>query len=355
MSLKTKKILAFLLPIQMIFYKLIGQFPEFVEQYYSNGIYLFIAKSLRFLLGWIPFSVGDIGYGLLIFFSIRWIYRNKSNFLIIPKQLFYNAFAFLSILSFVFHLFWGVNYYRVPLHKTINLDNTYTTEQLVNVTKKLILNLNAIHREINQNDSLIVSVPYSLSEILKKTPNGFKKISEIYPTLNYTKTSIKKSLFSLPLTYMGFGGYLNPFTNEAQVNYLPPLYHSPLTSCHEEGHQIGYAAENETNFIGYLAAKHNNDIYFQYSASTFAVRYCLSEINRRDKILYKEVAKKLNYGVFENYKESGAFWIAYQNPLEPIFKYGFDLFLKSKQQDKGIKSYSYVVALIVNYEIGLKD
>lgn len=355
MSLKTKKILAFLLPIQMLFYKFIGQFPEFVEQYYSNGIYLFIAKVLRFLLGWIPFSVGDIGYGLLIFFSLRWIYKNKSNFLIIPKQLIFNAFALLSILFFVFHLFWGINYYRTPLHKTIKLDNTYTNKQLIDVTKKLILRVNIIHHQINKNDSLKVIIPYTLNEIFKKTPNGFKKLSKTYPTLKYTQKSIKKSLFSLPLTYMGFGGYLNPFTNEAQINYLSPLYHSPLTSCHEEGHQIGYAAENETNFIGYLAAKHNDDLYFQYSANTFAVRYCLSEINRRDKALYNELARKLNYGVFENFKETSLFWDEYQNPLEPVFKYGFDLFLKSKQQDKGIKSYSYVVALIVNYEEGLKN
>ena len=355
MKLKTKKTLAFLLPVQIVCFKILGQFPELVEQYYSNGVYLFIAKGLRIIFGWAPFSIGDIIYALLIFICLRWLYKNRNNFFLIPKQLLFTVFAFLSILTFIFNLFWGINYYRTPLHETLNIKNTYTTEQLVAVTEKLILRVNETHHQINQNDSLKITIPYTHSEIFKKTPNGFNRLSKTYPTLNYKQTSIKKSLFSLPLTYMGFGGYLNPFTNEAQVNYLSPLYHAPLTSCHEEGHQIGYAAENETNFIGYLAAKHNDDIYFQYAANTFAVRYCLSEVNRRDKTLYKKMIQKLHYGVLENYEESSLFWDEYQNPLEPIFKYGFDLFLKSKQQDKGIKSYSYVVALLVNYEERLKN
>jgi hypothetical protein len=33
--------------------------------------------------------------------------------------------------------------------------------------------------------------------------------------------------------YMGFSGYLNPFTNEAQVNYLGPMYTFPATTCRE--------------------------------------------------------------------------------------------------------------------------
>ncbi|MDO1498958.1 DUF3810 family protein [Winogradskyella maritima] len=30
-------------------------------------------------------------------------------------------------------------------------------------------------------------------------------------------------MFSTGLTYMGYAGYLNPFTNEAQVNRLLPI------------------------------------------------------------------------------------------------------------------------------------
>ena len=49
---------------------------------------------------------------------------------------------------------------------------------------------------------------------------------------------------------MGYGGYINPFTNEAQVNAKVPQVRLPSISGHEVGHQIGYASESDTNFIG---------------------------------------------------------------------------------------------------------
>ncbi|MEM9680203.1 MAG: DUF3810 family protein [Bacteroidota bacterium] len=41
---------------------ILKQFPEFVETYYSNGIYIVISKMMRFSFGWLPFSVGDVLY-----------------------------------------------------------------------------------------------------------------------------------------------------------------------------------------------------------------------------------------------------------------------------------------------------
>jgi hypothetical protein len=42
-------------------------------------------------------------------------------------------------------------------------------------------------------------------------------------------------------------------------------------------------------------------------------------------------------------------WAQYKNPLEPLFKSIYNNFLKANAQDKGIKSYSYVVGLIVGH------
>jgi len=326
-------------------------FPDFINTYYSNGLYLYISKTLRYLLGWIPFSVGDIFYACLILFILKWLLKNKRFFYKKPKQAFTTIFAFLSVLYFTFHLLWGMNYYRNPLHKTLSLEADYTTEQLILVTENLITNVNSIHLKIAPNDSTKAVVPYSRPQIFGKTINGYLQLQKKYPDLNYHPRSIKKSIWSLPLTYSGYSGYLNPFTNEAQVNYLIPKYHFPLVSCHEEAHQIGYAAENETNFIGYLACKENPDVYFNYAGVTFAVRYCLNEVYRRDENKYEYLLQKLNLGVRKDFQESQDFWSSYQNPMEIVLKYAYDLFLKSNNQQKGIKSYSYVVALIVNYEL----
>ncbi len=54
--------------------------------------------------------------------------------------------------------------------------------------------------------------------------------------------------------YLGFTGYYNPFTGEAQVNTTVPQFLLPNIALHEMGHQIGYAKEDEANFSAYLAA-----------------------------------------------------------------------------------------------------
>jgi hypothetical protein len=347
---KKKRILAILFPIQILLVKFLSFYPNFIETYYSNGIYPVISNTLKLLLGWLPFSVGDILYIILIIFIFKWGYSNFKSIYKNPKQTCLTVTAFLSVIYFCFQILWGLNYHRNPLYKTLSLDNKYTTEELLYVTENLIIITNNIHLKITKNDSAKVIVPYSNSEVFEKTKLGYKQLEKKHINLNYQQKSIKNSLWSLPLTYAGYSGYLNPFTNEAQVNSLIPKYYFPLVSCHEEAHQIGYAAENETNFIGYLACMENPDIYFQYAGATFAVRYCLNELYRKDSKSYGGLVKTLNSGVRKNFQESQLFWDSYQNPSEIIFKSVYDLFLKSNNQQKGIKSYSYVVALIVNYE-----
>ena len=347
--LKNKKIiLSLLLPIQVLLVKIIANSPHFIEQYYSNGIYIYISKFSRYLLGWIPFSVGDICYILLIIYTLRWLMKNFKK--LYKKEQLLSVFSFLSIAYFLFHILWGLNYYRKPLHKNLSLKKDYTTEKLIEVTKKYITLSNSIHLKIADNDSTKVKVPYSREEIFSKTVNAYKNLQREFPNLNYRPKSIKKSILSTPLSYMGFSGYLNPFTNEAQVNSLIPKYYFPFVSCHEEAHQLGFAAENETNFIACLATLSSNDNYFRYAGSISSLRFCMRELYRRDKDIYDELLSKINKGILANYKESRDFWNSYQNPLEPVFKKSFDTFLKANYQSKGIKSYSYVVALLVNYD-----
>lgn len=155
---------------------------------------------------------------------------------------------------------------------------------------------------------------------------------------------------SLLQTYNGTSGYLNPLTGEAQVNDRIPKTGYPTTVCHEMAHQIGWAAENEANFIGYLAALNNNDVYFKYSAYRMAFGYLISELRRHDKNSYKEVIVLVNKGVLKDFKASSEFWEQYQNPIEPLIKKGYSSYLKANKQSKGILSYNYVVDLIISYQ-----
>jgi len=342
-------LIAFSLIPQFLLVKLVGSNHELIENFYTNGLYQFTSKLLRYVFGWLPFSFGDIFYGLAIIYMIRWVIKNRKRFTKDTKRWFAEVFSFIAVIYFSFHVFWGMNYYRIPLNESLDLEKEYTTEQLVDITKRLINKTNSIHLEITNNDTVKVVMPYTKEEILNKAPEGYKTLEKTYPHLKYEPASIKKSLFSIPLTYMGFSGYLNPLTNEAQVDALIPVYKFPTTTCHEIAHQLGYAAENEANFMGCLASIHNEDIHFVYSGYAFALRFCVNEVYNRDPELFKELVESINKGVRKNYKEVRDFWDQYKNPSEPIFKSTYNAYLEANDQEGGMKSYNYVVDLMVHY------
>lgn len=349
MKKKSVLILAILLPLQYIGIKILAEYPVFVETWYSTGIYPYISMVMRTSLGVIPFSFGDFLYSFFIIAIIRWIALRVQNRFRNPKKWIPEIFAIFSIIYFCFHFFWGFNYYRLPLHRTLKIKNTYTTEELVLLTETLIRKSNQVHDELTDNDSLKIPYDFTKAELLKTTIDGFDYLNNQYPKLTYEGKSLKPSLFSIPLTYMGFNGYLNPLTNEAQVNTQILKYKIPTTASHEVGHQLGFAKENEANFIACLATMHHPDPYFRYSGFTFALRYCLNELYIRDKTKADELLKKIRPGILENYKEVRIFWEKHANPFEPFFQYTYNGFLKANNQKDGMKSYSYVVALLVNY------
>ena len=349
MQRRTALILALLLPVQIIFLQILKHFPGFVEKYYSLGFYPLLSKVSRYLFGWIPFSVGDVFYLLIGVVAIRWIYRNFRRLRFEPLRFFLDIFAAVSIVYFMFHVLWGFNYYRLPLHQSLKLESDYTYDELLITTKRFIEKSNAMHRKLGYADSVKIDLPYSQTEMFKKSLNGYENLEKEYPQLGYWPRSIKKSGWSLGLTYMGYSGYLNPFSGEAQVNNLVKTYKFPVVACHEEAHQIGYAAENEANFIATLATLHNDDPYIQYSGYIFTLRYLINEVARNDEAQYYELEKTINPGIMASYKEMRDFWMKYKNPFDTFSSLFWDNFLKANNQSGGIKSYNYMVALVVNY------
>ena len=350
--MQRKYILPAFLLFQILLLKIIAFFPGFIERYYSNGLYVFVSKISRITLGEIPFSVGDIIYGILILYLLKSFWKTRKTWKQEWKNNVLKVLSVLSVVYFLFHFLWAMNYYRQPLFEKMKIERDYTDADLLDFTKKLIAKTNEIQSQITKNDSLKVVFPYSDEQVFAMNLNGYKKLSNQYTFFEYSNPSIKKSLFSLPLTYMGFGGYLNPFTNEAQVNYLMPKYNLPMTSCHEMAHQMGFGSESECNFIGFMASIKNENLYFQYSGYSTALRYCLSNWYARDEKVCEQLLKIINPGILKNYKESEDFWKQYDTFIDEGFHLFYDNFLKMNQQKEGMESYSKFVNLMVNYYKG---
>ncbi|CAM4153782.1 DUF3810 domain-containing protein [Flavobacterium antarcticum] len=336
------------LGIQIVVIQTLQLIPEFVERFYSNGFYPIIAEFSRHLLTGISFSVGDLIYFIAGFFLLKWIvnlFRKPKNWKIIAFQVARG----LSIFYFLFHILWAFNYYRVPLFDKMNIEKEYSDADLLRFTKEMIKQTNAIQVAITKNPNAKVVNPGTQQEIFEFSIDGYENLAKKHSFFDYRNRSIKKSMISLPLSYMGFSGYLNPFTNEAQVNDRIPTVNFPFTVCHEMAHQIGYASESEANFIGFLAVTQNENLYFKYAGYSSALRYCLRNWEVRNPILGKQLFKEINPGVIQNYKDSAAHWEQYETFIEDGFKFFYDHFLKVNQQEDGLESYSKFLNLLINY------
>ncbi len=332
--------------ISFLIIYLLSCFPSFVELIYYKGIYPLIAISNRWFFSFFSFSIGDILYVivllylLFLFFKLILQYKNiKTNFLSLSR--------FLLLIVWLFYLSWGFNYFRPKLSDTLKLNaKDYQLNELIKLGEIMKDSANFYHSRLSRNDTLPVVVTYGVEHILRNTPMGYKKISG-YLGQSYRFPVIKTSLLSKMISYLHVTGYLNPFTGEAQVNKYYPKFALPFVASHEVAHQMGYAPEDEANFLGFISAVNNPDPYFKYSGYSAALYYVLIELKKYAPEEYKKIMKELHKGIIYNYKEEYRFYKQHQTNYDTSKIY--DSYLKLNKQKAGIKSYNEMLRLLVSY------
>lgn len=161
--------------------------------------------------------------------------------------------------------------------------------------------------------------------------------------------SIKPSLFRKVMNFTGILGYYNPFTAEAQYNAELPHTYIPFTTAHESSHQLGFAREQEANFIGYLMGIHSSNADLRYSTEYFTLKSLLRFIVEEDPEFVKSVIQNYSPGMKRDRAYEKSFAFRHQGWLDDFFGFTNNLFLKSNQQE-GSVTYSYFIDLLLNYE-----
>lgn len=329
--------------------------PELTQFVYTNFLFVYTSRLLHFGLGWVPFSIGDLGYVVAGIILIRHFWKLKKNYGFKKSRFWIRLIIAIIPFYVFFQWLWGFNYYKLPLHEQLNVPYEYTTEELFQFAEKVMLKTNLLQATLSPSDSIAVYFSTDFDEMKKEVYKAFSSFeSDSTIQLLPSTKNLKKSIISGPLTYMGFSGYINPFTNEAQINAWIPASKWYLASTHEIAHQLGYGKENEANFIAtYICTQQKENKKMQYAGFNFALKYCLNELYIRDREKFEYLFNCTNIGVLKNFKEQNEFWEKYDNALEPIFKLIYGTYLQANNQPDGLETYSYVTALLVNQGLGL--
>ena len=343
-----KAILVGLLLVVLV--QIIGSSSYLIEQFYLPYFYTPYSKLLRFIFGWLPFSIGDVLYYLAIcwvlyafFYLVKKIWQKhftkKIAFALVKKML-----TFALYLYAFFYLAWGLHYNRKSIATTLNITTTtYNKTDLQHMLTELVSKINTLADSVPKEEN------FNFSNIKPFAVKAYSNVAVQYPYLQYTNTSIKKSMFSLAANYLGFQGYYNPFTGEAQVNTYLPNFMIPNIMVHEMAHQIGYAFEDEASFVGYLAMLKSDNNYLKYSVYFDMFLFASAELYNRDYKAVDTFVKQLQPIAKKHLVQFQTYNKQYNTPLADASNWVYNSYLHANNMLNGINTYNQVIALVMAY------
>ena len=298
------------------------------------------------LFAGVPFSVGDVFYvvlGVVLLYFLIKICSKRSRSTHLVKLL-----ILLNILYFLYQIFWGMLYFQKPISESLPpeevkieevealatkyLEICKTIRPLVNEDKRgvfTISNYGIIQEEIIQNQAALPAI--------------------INPKKGIGIINLKPSLYGRIMSYTSILGYYNPFTSEAQYNAQLPATFLPFTFAHESAHQMGYAREQEANFIGYLVGSNSDNLDLRYSTDYFVLKSLLNALAEKNPKFVNETLNNYSPAMKRDRANEKLFVKQHEGLLDIVFTFTNDLFLKSNRQDGSI-TYSYFTDLLVRYE-----
>lgn len=293
-----------------------------------------------------PFSTGDLVYLILGF------YLAFNTILLFKKSKRQNAFRRLlicvNVFYFLYQIFWGMLYFQKPLLSKLPKEEPSVTE-IKNLTLKYLdkCKSNRLNVKEDKNGVFVLQNEKAIKEeILQQQSHIPTFINSKKPT---HVESVKPSLFKGLMSYTGILGYYNPFTAEAQYNQALPSSYIPFTLAHETAHQLGYAREQEANFIGYLVGVNSQNIDLKYSTEYFVLKSLLNSLIEKDSAFVKQILDAYSPEMKRDRQFEKEFIAKHSGILDAFFGFTNNLFLKSNQQDGSI-TYSYFIDLLIRYE-----
>lgn len=259
------------------------------------------------------------------------------------------VFAFWLWAAAAFYWLWNTVYYASTFSERSNLQvRPYSVEELAKVTDYFAYNAAKLSREIKRDENGLWDE--DLDSAIKRAPQNYEAIEELFPCLEMESVEVKPFLFSNVQSMIGFTGMYTPYTGEANINIDAPPFLIPSTICHEMTHQRMVASEAECNFVGITACIICDDMVYQYAGYLSGLIHLSNALypvspETWDQIVQQRFTKEL----YTDWVYNGEYWRQFESPIEEISNEVYDKFLKHNDQKLGNKSYGACVDLIIDH------
>jgi hypothetical protein len=325
-----------------------------VETYYTYGAYPHISRALRLLLGWIPFSIGDLLYGA----AGLYLFVKTYKFLVLVRKgaskrglglrALKRVLRIALLVYVLFNLLWGLNYNRQGISHQLGLNvQKYSVDDLKALATVLQDRVNTLGARVNSEQRASLN---NNTNLFKEGIATYQQAQKHLPFLQYDYPSIKPSMYTGVGHIFGFTGYYNPFSGEAQLKTTAPVFIKSFVVNHEIAHQLGYGKENEANFVSFLSGRASVNNEVRYSTYFELYLYAMGDLRRKDSTAASELRRQWHPQVKEDYEAYLAYLAHSDNVIEPYISRFYDNFLKLNRQPSGKMTYNEVVAWLIAYQ-----
>ena len=364
-AMKKRYIIPTAAMLAMVLLNVIARFSTAFSDFYVTNIFPAITNALSFVSGLLPFSLGEIliilGIILVIIgvplTVILLIFRKNSR----RKTLGIAACAVLWVMCYItvtetMNCF--IMYQCTPFSERYFDSAQHTEEELTQLYAMLIDDANDLAKQVPRDKD---NRFYLTADASAEAAKAMKAAAEDYPQLKGYYPKAKQIRFSYFMSQSNLLGIYFPFTLEANYNGDMVETNLPSTLCHEYAHLKGVIQEDEASFISYIATQKSSNAEFRYSGTLDALEYVHNQIYESNitqaYYLTENISEEVTNDWFrflpdDYWKVNAEKEVLPTESVSSASETFIDTNIKMNGRKDGIKSYSHIVNLLLDYYFG---
>lgn len=318
--------------------QLIGMAYPFASKTYME--FAAVVSNTTDLLVWqiviAVFAVAVVTtFGLMILF--RWNIFRWLGWVLAPA----------SIAVFLWAALWGLNNYAKPIEESMKLEvPDYSVSELKEAAQFYRTQADRLAGKVDRDESGDIVLP-SLEDMNKTASAAYDNIVWEYSVFAGPRGPVKALGWAEMFSKFGTAGITIGLTGEAAVNLDSYGVEVPFDMCHEMGHLLAFAREDEANFAGYLACEYSKDDLFRYSGFLEAFLYCADELYKVSPANYNDIWKGASDQLLHDVEALNKKAKETDGPMKEAGQAANNAFLEASGQEDGIETYSQVTDLLV--------
>jgi hypothetical protein len=313
-------------------------FPQFVESFYTRRVYAGIAAGLSRFSAVFPFSLSEVSLYLALAafllggFLGLWQRRFRRTALI--------GFAGAAFVLLWFYLAWGINYYRPKIEEQLQFAKA--------APDSVMLRENLLWCLANANEAWQPTSPWNLKELDGEIEKNYAEVS-VELNLPHVSGRWPPKFLLMPglLDYTLTSGIFGPFFHEVHLNSNLLPVEMPFVLAHEKAHGRGFARESEASFVALLVCLRSSNQAIRYSAYFALLGRSMSRYRRFSDA--DSLKQAIRPEIIADFMEVRNRIEKYTGPLAELSHKSYDVYLRANQVEGGVKNYSDVVELVIQW------